>query len=201
MPVEALFPQATAAIVTEAFLRVELSPPASFGDDSEQAQSAALFYPDALRACLEHSDWSFASTFQMLPEVTLPLGVTADTDLPHAYALPGDLVRLREVGSRATRWRIDGTRLRADEPGPLRLRYTALIINETSATSRFRQALAADLALRLAPRWLGTASKIAELRQHAEDALRIAARDDRATASQATWHGGSAEDWGSAIAR
>lgn len=198
---ETLYPEAAAAILAEAFLRMELSPPASFADDSEQAQTAALIYPEALRSCLEFCDWSFASTFTQLSEAVLPAGVLPDPVLPYAFTIPGECLRLREVGDRATRWRVDGRRLRADQPGPLPVRYTAMIASEANLPARFRQAVALELAARLAPRWLGTATKIEGLNAQADGALRLAARDDRAMGSQTSWRGDQPDEWLGSIVR
>jgi hypothetical protein len=201
MPTPTTYPAAAADIVDLAFILMEKAPPASFADDTPEAQDAGRHYPAALQTCLEFADWSFASRFVSLPEIALPAGLATDPRMPHLYALPGDCLRVREVGDRGTVWRIDGVQLRADHPGPLALRYTARIVNEQQLTAGFRTALATDLAARLAPRWLGTASKIDLLMRLADDRLRKAARDDRATGSQTTWHGGASEDWGSVILR
>lgn len=196
-----MFPAAAASIVHQAFILMERTPPASTGDGTPEADDAALLYPEALASVLEASDWSFASRLIHLSEIALPSIMAADPDLPHLYELPTDLLRLREAGDRTTAWRIDGGYLRSDMPGPLRLRYTMRIIDEQQATAGFRMAVAAALAVRLAPRWLGTSAKVDYLARLAEDRLARAARDDRATGSAATWHGGAAEDWGRSIWR
>lgn len=201
MPTPTTYPAAAAAIVDQAFILMEKAPPASFADETPEAQDAGRHYPEALRTCLEYCDWSFASRYVSLPEIVLPGGMASDPRMPHLYALPADCLKAREVGDRSTRWRIDGLHIRADVPGPLALRYTGAISNEQQLPAAFRLALAADLAARLAPRWLGTASKVDLLWRMAEDRLRKAARDDRATGSQATWHGEDASDWTQDIRR
>lgn len=201
MPTPTTYPAAAAAIVDQAFILMEKAPPSSFGDDTPEAQDAGVHYPEVLQSALEACDWSFASAFVMQPEAVLPSDMTADPDLPYLYSLPGDCLRLREVGQRRTIWRVDGIFLRADEPGPLRLRYTRKIVNEMHLPAGFRLALAADLAARLSPRWLGTAAKVDALTRLADQRLREAMRTDRAMGSQQTWRGDAPADWASEIAR
>lgn len=121
------FPFATSTIVAQAFGMVELSPPSSFADDTPQAQDAAQHYASSLDICLELNDWSFASRMVALSSAALPEGVIADPDLPFSFRLPGDCIALREVKTRAVRFRLDEMILRADQPGPLPIRYTRRI--------------------------------------------------------------------------
>lgn len=174
---------AASTIVASAFRYMELSPISSLADDSEEALAAGEQYPSALRECLEASDWSFASRLVFLPRALLPLTVAADPDLPYTYALPGDLVRIHEVGDAFAAWRRDMDSLRADHPGPLRLRYTAMISNEAALPATFRDAVALRLACLLGPRWLTTASKLDRLVQLQDRALKMAARQDGRNAS------------------
>lgn len=186
----------TSTIVSQAFRHMEMSPISSFGDDSEQAQSAAEQYPNALDECLEFADWSFASKLVFLPPAELPLTVAADPDLPYTYALPGDLLRIHECGDAFTAWRRDLDRLRADYAGPLRLRYTARITNEAALPARFRDAVSLRLATLLGPRWLTTTTKMDRLYQLQERALKQAARDDGRNASPGRYDDNDASgDW------
>ena len=180
---------ATATIVPQCFRFLEVTPPSSLDDDSDKAQDAAEQYPTALRQCLEAADWSFASVFVMLPPAIIPLPFTSDPDLPYTYTLPGDIVRLQEVGDLGVRWRRDAAALRADDAGPLRVRYTAMVDDETSLPANFRVVVALHLALLLAPRWLVTQSKTQALEARAADLMKLAMRQDARMASEARYDG------------
>lgn len=182
-------PIAASTIAAQAFRFMELSPISSFADDSEQAQSAFEQYPLALNTCLEACDWSFASTFAALPPALPGPTVTVDPDLPHLFQLPEDVVVLREVGQGGTRWRRDRAGLRADEPGPLRVRYTGRITDEANLPAMFQTAVALRLAVLLGPRWLGTQSKMDSLRRDADVALKQAMRADARQASTVRYDG------------
>ncbi len=182
------FPFATSTIVAQAFGMVELSPPSSFADDTPQAQDAVQHYASSLDICLELNDWSFASRMVALSSAALPEGVIADPDLPFSFRLPGDCIALREVKTRAVRFRLDEMILRADQPGPLPIRYTRRITDEASLPATFRTLVAAQLAVLMAPRWLGVDTKRASL----ADQLRLA----RAEASRVDARSASAEPWG-----
>lgn len=196
------YPQAAAAIVDQAFILMERSPPSSLGDDSPEAQDAGRHYAEALHTCLEACDWSFASRYVHLPEAAAETsGLAPDPARPHVYELPGDLLLLREVGDRRTVWRRDGRWLRASDPGPLPLRYTATLTNEQELSHRFRMALATELAARLAPRWLGTATKVETLIALSRQRLQEAMREDRTQASPATWHGAPGSWWAYEVIR
>ena len=182
-------PIAASTIVAQAFRFMEASPISSFDDDSEQAQAAAEQYPTALAICLEAADWAFASTLAFLPQAVLDPVQAIDPDLPYVFSLPAGCSRIQEVGDGDMRWRRDLLGLRADDPGPLRIRYTAEITNEAALPANFRLAVALQLALLLAPRWLTTQSKIQGLQQQAEVALKTAMRQDARNASQARYDG------------
>jgi hypothetical protein len=201
MPTATIYPQAAANIVDRAFILCELASPSSLGDDSDPVRDAAVHYPEALRTCLEAHDWSFARRRVRLSQTVPGPDIPADPDLPFIYALPDDMLRLRAVSPGDVIWRIVGASLFADQPGPLLVNYTATIENELTLTAALREAIAAELALRLAPRWLGTASKLEVIEGLAQRALSKAIRDDRQTASPVSWHGGPLTDWGRDIIR
>lgn len=185
---------ATSDIVSLAFLAMEKTPPASFGDDSEEAALTARLYPTALDRCLEVSDWSFASTYANLPPLVLPPGAAPDPALPDTFALPGDALRLHEVGQGNVRWRIDkigDTRaLRSDwGDGAMPIRYTARIENETLLPAAFREMVALQLAVYLAPRFLGTQGKTEVLKRDLAAAADKALREDSRNASEARYDG------------
>lgn len=185
---------AAANIAAQAFRFMECSPISSFDDDTEQAQSAAEQYPLALGHCLSAADWSFASVLVALPPATPALTLAADPDMPYFYALPGDCVKIREVGDRYTKWRVDRDGLRSSDAAPLRMRYTAAITNEAVTPSAFQTAVAAQLAVLLGPRWLGTQSKMEALKQDAAGYLQKAMAEDGRQASDARYDGLEGQD-------
>lgn len=193
-------PIATSTIVADAFRFMEQTPPSSFADDTEEGRAVAASYPTALTACLEAADWSFASRYVELAELAaLPLGEVTDPRLPHAYALPGDLVRLREIVDAFTRWRIDrGALLRADCGGPLKIRYTARIDDEARLPATFRLAVAGQLASILVPRFLTTRGKQADVASRAREAMGAALKADAMSASPERYDGldwRTGDDW------
>lgn len=192
------FPFATSTIVAQAFGMVELSPPSSFADDTPQALDAAQHYAQALDICLEMVDWSFASRMVALSTAALPEGVIADQDLPFTFRLPGDCIALREIKLQGVRFRLDETILRADQPGPLPIRYTRRITNEAALPASFRTLVAVQLAVLLSPRWLGVDAKRARLLDQMPVAQATAARIDARSASATPWgdgRSGGSSDW------
>jgi len=189
-------PIAASTIVAQAFRFMEASPISSFDDDSEQAQAAREQYPAAMAQCLEEADWSFASTWADLPAAALPAGAAANPDMPYVFMLPGDCVTVQEVGDGDTRWSRDAIGLRADDPGPLSIRYTAMVVNEALLPATFQVAVALHLAVLLGPRWLTSHSKMESLKAAAEVALKKAMRHDARNASQARYDGQEDQgDW------
>lgn len=189
------FPFATSTIVAQAFGMVELSPPSSFADDSPQAADAALHYPIALDLCLEWTDWSFASRLVHLAEIALPDGIAADPDLPFVFALPGDCVMLRGLQDTNIRYRLDEGILRADAPAPLAVRYTRRVTNEAILPASFRTAVALQLAVLLAPRWLGVDTKRERLIQQLDGLRRQSSKSDAGTASPQPYGASGTADW------
>ncbi|WP_226783191.1 hypothetical protein [Oceaniglobus trochenteri] len=191
-------PIAASSIAAQAFRFMEMGPISSFQDDSEQAQDALQQYPVALRSCLEACDWSFASTYRQLSEAALEAPQIVDPALPFAFLVPADCVRLREVQPVTVRWRIDGLTLRADVAGPLTVRYTARIENEAQLPATFQTAVSYRLATLLAPRWMATRTKIADLATAGQQTLQDAERIDARSASSARYDGRDArwsDDW------
>jgi hypothetical protein len=122
-----------------------------------------------------------------LPEAVRPQTVAEDPELPYFYQVPGDLVRLLEVGDQHTAWRRDRDGLRADAPAPLRIRYTAAVANEAVLPAAFQTAVALRLAVLLGPRWLGTATKLRELERRQEAEMARAKKQDSRSASGARY--------------
>lgn len=189
-------PVATSTIVSQAFRLMELRPISSFADDSDQARAAAEQYPIALAMCLEACDWEFASVSVELPEAALPTGNAPEAKFPYCYQKPSDSVVLQEVGDRWTHWRVDRDLLRADQSGPLWVRYTGIIANEARMPATFQTAVAFRLAALLAPTWNGTAAKAATLETGAQNALKIAMKNGARQASSERYDGRADQpDW------
>ncbi|WP_284262469.1 hypothetical protein [Roseicyclus amphidinii] len=181
-------PIAASTIPAQAFRFLELAPLSSFADESPEAAAAAAVYPEALRMALEIAEWSFASRIVTLPEAQLLAGDAADPDLPHVYLPPPDLVALREVHGLQVQWRLDMGYIRCTEPGPLRIRYTSLIQNETRMPATFRTLVAAQMALLLAGAYLTTRTKQVDLESRLERLTGLALRQDGRNASpQSAW--------------
>ena len=176
---------------------MEVTAVSSLDDASELATALKGQYPTARDACLEVADWSFASKLVQLAQLDISAlpGFTPDDDLPYAFALPGDCLRIQTVYD-AVRWRIDADCLRANAPAPLRLRYTATVVNETRMPAQFRTAVAYRLAALLAPRWTNTQGKVASLNDMADQSLQRALRNDGRSASAERYDGGyDTGDW------
>jgi hypothetical protein len=187
---------ATSKIVQTAFRHMGLRPPSSFADDSDQAIAAAEQYDEALCVCLEAIDWGFCSTTASLAPIESE--IPPDEVLPYGFALPGDCLILREVLTEDLAWRRDKEVLRADVEGPIVIRYSAKITDEEKLPATFRQAVALQLAVILAPTFVEQQGKIDRLQQQLGEAIRVASRTDARTASPLPWHeGSSGTDWAS----
>lgn len=192
---------ATSGIVAQAFRLMEMSPLSSFGDGSEQAAAAEEQYPVALEACLEACDWSFARRVARLQQVA-PEPTAVDPDLTFEFERPANLLVVRIVRPDEIDWRLDEDRLRADRPGPLHVRYTARLIDETRMPAGFRTAVAYRLAGFLAPRWTTSLNRAQGLSDQADDWIVKARRVDRASASPQRYDGRDAQpDWSGAAIR
>lgn len=160
---------AASTIAQQAFRFMEVAPIGSFADDSPQAAAASEQYPLALNATLEAHDWSFASKIVRLAQIedTHPV----DPDLTYRYELPSDLVALRRVYPKCLKWRRDGSEILCDQSGGLIIRYTRKITNEALLPATFQTAVALALAVRLAPAYVASRSKRAELKSDLAEAI------------------------------
>ncbi len=189
-------PIATSTIAAQAFRLMELGPISSFADDTPQAQDAASQYPVARRLCLEACDWSFASMIADLPEAMQPTGTAQSSAFPFLYRLPPDCLKVREMLTSGAEWRLDGDFLRANTGGPLSVRYTGDVENETRFPAMFIEAVAFRLAAMLAPRWVGAANRLQLLQQGADQQIKAAMRADGRQAASARYDGRShVVDW------
>lgn len=190
------YPVAVFDIAVQACRLLEVTGISSLDDAGDLARAMREQYPVARDRALEAADWSFASVLAALPQAVPEPTVATDADLPYLYALPGDLLVIREVGTGLVQWRRDREGIRADEPAPLRLRYTGAIVDEARLPAEFRTAVGFVLALALAPKWLGTQSKTAALEDRGARALKQAMQNHAREASEARYDGQSHhDDW------
>lgn len=189
-------PIATSTIVTQAFRFMELTPPSSLADNSEKANAANEQYEIALRSCLEQEDFSFARRLVSLPSAELAEKDAVDVELPFTFSLPSDLVKFRSVQDKGRKWRIDGKLLRSNTGESFNLLYTRLITDEKNLPAMFQTAVSYQLAVLLAPRYVASRTKRADLVSDGANALRMAIQNDAVSASHARWDGQEDQgDW------
>lgn len=188
---------ATSDIVAQAVIELEQAPISSFAEDHEFPRSLAKHYPRVLDACLATSNWSFARELKSLPPATAPSGTVEDPDLPYLFKLPSDCVKLRRVLGENIKWRLDEAFIRSSSETALTIRYTRRIETESKLPAPFREWVALELAVRLAPTHLQTRTKRADLANMAKEARALALKDDRNMSSGDRWDGDedAADDW------
>lgn len=174
----------TSGIAAHAFVLLKQRPISSFAETDAIAIQAAAAYDDALGECLEYGDWSFASQIVDLNAVdpAATPGFVADTDLAYGFQLPADFVRVRKVEPSHAEWRVDMGFLRSDQPGPLRIRYTARITAEDRLPSSFRLCVAYRMAA-LLPNLLRDDTDMNRLLREGQTQLKSALSADRAQQS------------------
>lgn len=182
-------PTAAATIPAQAFRNMGMDPIGSFADTTPEAAAAAEVYPTALKMVLEVAEWSFATRVVQLGEATPTDDYTVDDDFPYAYVLPADLVALREVLALNADWRIDMGFLRTNVGSPLKIRYTAWIEREDQLPAHVQNAIALQMAVLLAPRYVQARTKQADLITMASNALDDALRYDGRNASPKSMSG------------
>lgn len=189
-------PIATSTIVAQAFRFAELTEISSLADDSPKAQAAAEQYPRALGICLSRYDWSFARRFAVLPQVaSISETQSPDPDLGYAYKLPGDCVKLRLV-QKGVKWRLDDKYLFCNHATNLNIRYTRRVEDEAKLPDTFQTAISYQLAVLMAPKYVGSRTKRADLKSDLFDALQMAKDDDKYSASPDSWDGiDEPDDW------
>ena len=190
----AALPIATSNIVQMAFAVLSLDPPSSLADGAAPVQDAARFFAEAADSVIEGADWSFASVSVDLVPALRP-DLAADPRLPWLYVLPPEALVIRRVGHGPVNLRRDLDVLRADDPGPLHVRYTARIADESRLPAAVRQLMALRLAQLMGGRWLTVPEKLAQIDRRAEAALIEARRQDARQASSAVWGEPDARDW------
>lgn len=160
---------------------MEISPVASFAEGSPQAIALAEQYPEARDLVLESHDWSAAREVAVLPPVEVS-GQAADPDLAYSYRLPSDTLKLWRVHG-GGKFRQDGRVIRSDTADGLTVRYSRQIEREAELTPTLRAAVAYQLAHLLAPQFVGSRTKRADIETSLERALGVARTNDAHSAS------------------
>ncbi|MDZ7919986.1 hypothetical protein [Rhodoferax sp.] len=174
---------ATSAVIGQALRFMRLPPVARFDPAAEVLTALAEAHGRAMDECLEAADWSFASVLASLPGAALPPGDIADDSMPHGYQLPGDLIQLRQVIPANAVWRIDQGLMRADQPGPMAIRYTARVTLEAVLPAQFQLAVSLTIAAMLGARWAGGVVSGDDMAGQAHEALKLAMRNDARSAA------------------
>lgn len=180
-------PSATSTIVTQAFRFMEVSPPSSLADADPKANAAKEQYPIALKACLEQEDFSFARKLVNLPSAELDDTAAQDPELKYFYAFPADLVKFRAIMDPTVKYRIEANGVRANVPAQLAVLYTFAVEEERSLPATFQIAVSYQLASLLAPTYVASRTKRADLKTDGAQALRTAIENDAVSASHARW--------------
>lgn len=185
---------ATSSILAVACAELKISDPATMADNTGFSRDATVFYAQALEETIEATDWTCTSRMARLAQIADDQeGIYSDDLLPYAFLLPDDCLAVREAGDEWTRWRQDGNVLRASDPAPLPVRYSARIENEEHLSPSVRAVLALRLAMMLLPRW-GNSDERRLFDIRLEEALMVARRTDARRASPETWTGRQAID-------
>ena len=183
-------PIANAGIVATAFDLVEQRPPSSLTDDSEEAALANRMWPRAIEGLLEVTDWSFARGIRTLQEADAEASdIATDADLPHLYTIHPAILKGWRVLDWGVAWRRDGLFLRADLGGGLTVRATLRLTNESQTPQSFQLAVAARLAVLMAPSLSTSLSKRQQLISDAKGALEDALAADGRQGSEERYDG------------
>ncbi|MBW4710735.1 hypothetical protein KX928_23340 [Roseobacter sp. YSTF-M11] len=180
---------AASSIAAQAFRFMELSPPSSFQDSSPQAAAALEQYPLARDLCLEYYDWSFARKHATLAPIAAASIEYVDPLLAGQFSAPSDMIKIRSVVPEDISWRIDARRIFADVIDSLTIRYTFRIENEAVLPAVFQTAVSYELANRLAPFYVSSRTKRAQIQSNGVDALEMAKKFDGHTASEKRYDG------------
>jgi hypothetical protein len=153
-------------------------------EPSQAARACARRYPYARDAVLRSFDWNFAARRASLPARATPPAFGDATVFP----LPADCLLVRKVHDVADdAWEIEDRSLLARAPAPLRISYTARIVNPALFDVLFTDALVTRLAADLAVQLADSPSRANSLYQlHREKLAHARARDtDEGTAPRA----------------
>lgn len=127
----------------------------SFEDNNRRARLCKTMYAPYMLATLTDIDWSFARRFKVLQEVSRPVNADTTTSGLYTYQLPSDCLVARDLYPKGSKdfWEVVGKYLqcyKASEEG-IYLYYTSAEVIETDFTHSFVIAVAANMAVALAP--------------------------------------------------
>lgn len=108
------------SICSNALLLLGARPINDFNEDADHAVLCANIWPTVRNALLRRHPWNVAMhSVALSPDVTAPV-----MDFAYRFALPGDCLRIWQVGRRGERpsYRVEGRAILSDE-NPLYLRY------------------------------------------------------------------------------
>jgi hypothetical protein len=194
-------PVAASSIAAQAFAELALRPLSSYGDDTPEALEAASALLRARALVLGSYDWSFAR--RLVPLAAMPDGLeAADPHLPYTFSLPAATQALRGVFlatdfQHAVRWRRDGALIRAAET-PVVALVSVDLAREDLLPAAVQYAMALQMAVLMAPRYVTTRAKDADLQDKLRAALGQARSDDQVSASHHRLDGldpGYGDDW------
>lgn len=201
---------ASSAIAQQAFVELSLKPISSYGDDTPEAMEAAGALPRARAMVLGAYDWSYARKLVALPPLSEAAAaeLATDPDLPFAFALPAETETLRGLRNTAQprchlQWRREGQVIRADASAVSAL-ITRNMEREDVMPATVQYAIALQLAVLLAPRYLSTRTKVADLGDKLTTAINRARSDDAQSASHHRLdglHPSTGDDWVAQVTR
>lgn len=138
----------------------------SLTENTKPARACNAIYEDQRDQLLRRYPWNFAVTRTTLAALASP---TPAYDYSDYFQLPADCLRLLEVKDDST-YKVEGRRIASNAGAPLYIKYVAQITDANQYDSLFRAALAARIAVTLAPTFTDSAAK----RERAEAAYKAA---------------------------
>ncbi len=163
------FPITDEAGVCNLALELIKKPPIGSLDDGTLAAGVCRrHFGQARDTALRDRDWNFAEAKASIAA----LAAAPAFGFTKAYALPSDCVRALAVyGAGRDEWKVVGRTIETDLAAPLLLTYTSNAVPIVSWDPAFVSALAALLAVAIAPRLLGRGVELERLKQEAEGAF------------------------------
>lgn len=169
-----LAPSGEVRVVNRAFQAVEhLRRLDSLDDGSPEADAANLHLPAAIAQVLEAVDWNFARKYSKIYAAS---GITTHPARPHAFILPADCIRVREiVEPTGLAWERQDRVIAANDAGPILIAYTAQAGDATRWPPNFEAAVVKLLAHYLAPGFTRSANRAEILMTQAQQLMEAAA--------------------------
>lgn len=161
------------SICSNALLLLGDKPISSLTENTDRARIASNLYPAVRDAMLRRHPWNCAvKRVTLSPEVATP-----DFDYAYQFAMPGDLMRILQVGEYGCEddYQIEGLRILADT-SVLRLRYVWKNTDVPSWDALLVDAITGEMAARMAY----PITKSASLQQVMEAKVRDTLRQARA---------------------